>query len=266
MKCSGSPFNVTVHLKTSNYCGYLTPLAIGLSGTVSTFGDAGVRTPKSNFALGDTLYAKLAIDATQATISDVSIDTVILQQTGQADVVLASAGSVLSQGAVVSLQLTNDFAIRTATLSFTIDATYFPLAAQTSSLATISVVGLVTFANTQSRRLLVLEGALSPSNKDETEAGFHTPMARSNKLHHLSQMAKTQTAGNSLALKQMKNVALAQGVDTTDAALLKVILRQEQAQPQRGESSLVQAGSEVSSSSASGVKGQSPFIVGPKGH
>jgi len=251
--CSPHPYNVTVHLKTSNYCGFLTPLAIGLTGSLRTYSDSTVLSASSNFGLGDTLYAKLTIDAGQATITDVSIDTVILQPIGQAGVTLASNGVISSAGSSISLALTNDYAVRTATLSFILSNTYFPLADQASTLATIQVIGLVTFANTQTRRLLMLEGPV---------ASFK----QASKLHHLSQMTKTVNSGNALALRQMKNVANAEGMDLADSALLKLLLKQKmgvQTQSPSENQILLQVGE--GSSASSGVRAERPFMVGHKG-
>jgi len=243
--CSPHPYNVTVHLKTSNYCGYLTPLAIGLTGSLKTYSDPTVLNADSTFALGDTLYAKLQIDAGQATITDVTIDTVILQPIDSASVTLASNGVISSAGSSIGLVLNNDYAVRTATLSFTLSTTYFPLAPQTSTIATIHVIGLVTFANTQTRRLLMLEGSL-PSFQP------------SSKLHHLSQMTKSINGGNALALRQMKNVANAEGVDLADSALLKLLLKQRMGVQLPSQDLILL---KVDDSRSSGVKANTPFII-----
>jgi len=154
------------------------------------------------------------------------------------------------------MQITNNFAVNTATLSFTLDKTYFPLAWLASTLGSIRVVGIISFANTQTRRLLLLEGSLSPS-----EEGLDAPKAlssKSSKMHHLSQMSKIQSSGSALALKQMRNVALAQGVDPADSALLKLLLRQSPALPLGAQSFL-----QVGEGHSSGVRSETPFIVGP---
>jgi len=257
--CSPHPYNVTVHLKTSNYCGYLTPLAIGISGNLKTYSDPTVLNANSNFGLGDTLYAKLSIDAGQATITDVTIDTVIVEQMGQSGITLASNGAISNTGSSVNLVLSNDFAVRTAVLSFTLANTIFPLPDQASAIATISVVGLVTFANTQSRRLLMLQGTLTPFQQDKDENANKV-----SKLHHLSQMTKSISNGNSLALRQMKNVANAEGVDLADSALLKLLLKQKmgvQAPNPMEDLVLLHVGEHGSSS---GVKANIPFIIKKK--
>jgi len=104
----------------------------------------------------------------------------------------------------------------------------------------------------------MLEGSLSPS-----EEGLDTPKAfsRSGKMHHLSQLSKIQIAGNSLAIKQMKNVALAEGVDPADSALLKLLLKQGPSLP-FGSQSLLQ----IAEGHSSGMRSETPFIVGPRGH
>jgi len=213
----------------------------------------------SNFGLGDTLYAKLSIDAGQATITDVTIDTVIVEQMGQSGITLASNGAISNTGSSVNLVLSNDFAVRTAVLSFTLANTIFPLPDQASALATISVVGLVTFANTQSRRLLMLQGTLTPFQQDKDENANKV-----SKLHHLSQMTKSISNGNSLALRQMKNVANAEGVDLVDSALLKLLLKQKmgvQAPNPMEDLILLRIGEHGSSS---GVKANIPFIIKKK--
>jgi hypothetical protein len=177
--CAPLPYHVSASLQTSKYCPFLTPLAIGLTGTLTTHSDAALTTAASSFDLENTVYFKLVVEG------DAEVDSVIIEQ---ATLTLGNSNSALTMvadGLAVSTNPLNEAQVtvsnsaqlsirNTASISFVLKYEYAPIASKSSTLATLSVVAGVTFANTDgttTRRLMTFERTISPESLKLNRAG-----------------------------------------------------------------------------------------------
>jgi len=244
--CQGPLLNVTATLETSNYCGDLMPLIIGVAGNVTTFSDPALLHEDTSFLVNDTLYAKLVIfDNPQATVSAVSIDSIIVESQdihgGPNEIVLASGGVQVpetSNPLTIRDDLTMEAGTTEAYFSFKLTDIIFPLDNDESTTAYLKVVAAVTFANTNRRRLLSFEASLAPQE-----------LSRNNNLNQLTKLAKSRRA----SIEQLRQVAKDGKLDSADTAMVQLLLKQKGAN--NNDFSFIQT------DPSSVMRADTPFVV-----
>jgi len=174
--CTLIQTNITAQLQTTNYCPYLTPLAVGVTGTLTTYSDAQLTTQSSTFDIMDTVYVKLVVDG-QGQVTSVKIQQVDLHLSSpvQSDINLISSGTPVLSGnlANANIGFQNSDQVGTnnaASINFDLVTDYIPIDRKASTLGTLKVVAGVTFANTDgtsSRRLLSFESPIMPASVND---------------------------------------------------------------------------------------------------
>jgi len=245
--CTLIQTNVTAQLQTTNYCPYLTPLAVGITGTLTTYSDSSLTSQSSTFDIMDTVYVKLVVDG-QGQVTSVKIQQVDLRLSApvSSDVNLVSSGTPVSAGnlATANIGFQNSDQVGTnnaASINFDLVTDYIPIDRKSSTLGTLKVTAGVTFANTDgtsSRRLLSFESQIMPATLNDRK--FNRNFAKVVEKRQSIKKGASDSMHTPLDEIIAPEAASSQAASiTTDASLIDTMLMQFDEPVMRAEAAFI---------------------------
>jgi len=247
--CTLIQTNVTAQLQTTNYCPYLTPLAVGITGTLTTYSDSALTSQSSTFDIMDTVYVKLVVDG-QGQVTSVKIQQVDLRLSApvSSDVNLVSSGTPVSAGnlATANIGFQNSDQVGTnnaASINFDLVTDYIPIDRKSSTLGTLKVTAGVTFVNTDgtsSRRLLSFESQIMPATLNDRKFNRNFAKVVEKRQRHTIKRDIFPDPNAALPFDPLRdNNSTDSSLIETDASLIETMLLQAGEPVMRAEAAFI---------------------------